>query len=129
MTFKKKTQKRMKSKLPNGLITVYKVVNKYRGSYHPLCYGGRFRVGLNTARNQDIYDVDNLWGFHSFKTKSAAKKLFRRGWITSYRELVKFQIRKTWIKEIGKETCGCICYITDRIVSPSLRDKSSVVKG
>jgi hypothetical protein len=45
----------------------------------------------------------------------------------SGRVIVKFQIRKEWIKEIGIEGNGCICYVTDRIVSPSLRDKSSIV--
>lgn len=111
------------AKLPDELITVYKAVDKDNGSYCPPVYGSRYRRGLNHAKQAQGAFGDR--GFYSFKSKKGLLGY----WLarSMFRTLVKFQIKKEWIKAIGEEQ-GAICYISDRIICPSLCDKSAIVK-
>lgn len=120
--FKPETEKKMIAKLPDGLITVYKIVRKKNSSYHPLFWGSRFRVGLNHAKACAHYS--NFRGFHVFKTQRGAMNSYT---FISRRAVVKMQIRRGWITAIGRHG-GCLGYVTDRIISPSLRDKSAIVE-
>ena len=120
--FKPEVEKKMLSKLPDGLITVYKVVRLIGSHYCTEFNHGRFRVGLNRVTSQVRLgrgDYVYFSGYHSFCTKVGVYKW--RG-----QHIVKMQIRKEWITAIGKQD-GCTVYVTDRIISPSLRDKSAVV--
>ena len=122
--FKPVVQKRMIAKLPDGLIAVYKITAKRRSRYVGPCRDTRFRVGQNKANTQEeirAWNVVYQAGYHSF----ARAKSARKWWGSSYL-LVRFHIRKEWITDIGTEV-GCIVYVTNRIISPSLRDKSAVV--
>ncbi len=121
--FKPEVEKKMIAKLPVGLITVYKVVSKDDGHYSTDIRGIRYRVGLNHANTNHRlggrnHEYDS--GYHSFVTMHGAYK-----WSGSV--YLKMQIRKEWITAIGRQA-GCIVYVTDRIISPSLRDKSAVVE-
>lgn len=125
--FKPEVEKKMIAKLPGGLITVYKITAKRRSRYIGPCRGTRFRIGLNCASTcHSITDwrdtVGYQSGYHSFTRARSARKWWGRGY-----SVIKFQIRKGWITAIGKQD-GCIVYVTDRIISPSLRDKSAIVE-
>ena len=124
---KHEVEKEKINALPDGFITVYKRVQMDNGSYVPSIRGGRFRVGLNNAKNTAITlgycGHRYLAGFHSFKTRRGVRNW---GANTRWCPHVKFQIRKEWIVAIGRQD-GCICYVTDRIVAPSLKDESAVL--
>lgn len=126
--FKPETEQKMIAKLPDGLITVYRIVRRQDSKYKAVFAGSVFKIGLNCAR---VSTSDRLGlakyepGFHSFKTVHGTDRAWFRGFIGV--QAVKYQIRKEWITAIGTEK-GCHVYVTDRIISPSLRDKSAVVE-
>ncbi len=131
--FKPEVEKKMIAELPDGLITVYRVVDKIRGRYESPYFGRKFRVGLNHAKTKirialryppgtkDTYSPR----FHSFAKMCELRRWGRLS--LRCRTYVKFQIRKEWITAIGKQN-SYLVYVTDRIISPSLRDKSAVVE-
>ncbi len=128
MRFKPEVEKKMIAKLPDGLITVYRRVKAHRGrAYRSLFFTAKqLRAGMNKAwishnigRLLYLYDS----GYHSFRVVGAAKYWHRNMHAT---QVIKFQIRKEWITAIGKQKSRVV-YVTDRIISPSLRDKSAVV--
>ena len=125
MRFEPEVEKKMIAKLPDGLITVYKVVRVKENRYKPLCFwdAANFKTGMNKAEVVKI----NSWylayfsGYHSFRAVSGRRMFDKRD------PCIKFQIRKKWIAAIGTQE-GHVVYVTDRIISPSLRDKSAVVE-
>lgn len=127
MRFKPEVEKKMIAKLPDGLITVYRIVRLEHSRYRAVFARSVFKVGLNRA----IVSISCRLGlakykpgFHSFKTVHGTDRAWFRGFIGV--RAVKYQIRKEWITAIGTEK-GCHVYVTDRIISPSLRDKKAVV--
>ena len=117
--FKPETIKKRKAALPKGLITVYKIVQRYTGRYRSIMRSFNYRKGLNVATGDSdlmLYDP----GFHSYTTERGARQSGWRGVI------VKFQIRKTWITTMGVD--HGMCYITDRIICPSVNDESAIVR-
>lgn len=128
MRFKPEVEKKMIAKLPDGLITAYRSVRKRNSYYIALWRKTRFCVGLNHAcTDQQISCGPRSYqaGYHSFVTKHGLRKYARNPFAEEV--LVTSQIRKEWITAIGKQG-GCIVYVTDRIISPSLRDKPAVVE-
>lgn len=131
MRFKPEVEKKMIAKLPDGLITVYKVVNKTGKHYRPVLFGVAFKTGVNkanTGMNIEVgrtLQVDNKYesGYHSFRAVWGSRRWAKYSW----RRRIKMKIRKKWITAIGKQG-GAVVYVTDRIISPSLRDKSAVVE-
>ena len=129
--YSKEIEKQMIARLPDGLITVYRVVKrKSTGAYHSIFYTTSFRKGMNladTSRGAGSGIGRYSAGYHSFRAKTGA---------SSYRErpelCVKFQIRKEWITAIGTQMGSGwkrsgVCYVTDRVIAPSCRDKSAIV--
>ncbi len=135
MRFKPEVEKKMIAKLPDGLITVYRMVTKHEGHYHPLFNPGRFRVGLNRANTRGSITICRGGskyhaGYQSFTTLEDLRK-WRDLRDFPERRFVKFQIRKVWITAIGRQKHlgnSLLVYVTDRIISPSLRDKSAVLE-
>lgn len=121
MRFKPEVEKKMIAKLPDGLITVYRYVDHKNGKYISPFRGCRFRVGINHANTKCVICNRYPSGYHSFKSLRGAKK----SWLHRHALLVKFQMRKGWITTVGID--DALVYVTDRIISPSLRDKSAVV--
>ena len=126
--FKPEVEKSKIAKLPNKPITVYRYVKIGPVRYRALYTKYYFKNGINVAKASKTGGQTNLRGlykpgFHSYKTRAGAK------WVNSFRgcTLIKAQIRKEWIIAIGKHN-GCIVYVTDKITSPSLRDKSAIVE-
>ncbi len=127
--FKPEVEKKMIAKLPDGLITVYRVVRLQDSRYKAVFAGSVFKVGLNHAKVSKSCRVHIPTkykpGYHSFETSRDADLAWFRSFIGV--GTIKYQIRKEWITAIGKEG-GHLVYVTDRIISPSLRDKSAVVE-
>ena len=132
MRFKSEVEKKMIAKLPDGLITVYKVVNKTGKYYYPVLFGVTFKTGMNkadTSVNIEIsrtLQVDNKYesGYHSYRALWGTQCWAKCSW----RRRVKMKIRKKWITAIGKQA-GAVVYVTNRIISPSLKDKSALVEN
>ena len=125
--FKPEVEKKMIAKLPDGLITVYRVVRRQDSRYKAVFAGSVFKVGLNHAKVSNSSQLGLAKyepGYHSFKTRHGTDCAWFRNWIGV--RPVKYQIRKEWITAIGTEK-GCHVYVTDQIISPSLRDKKAVV--
>lgn len=135
MRFKPEVEKQMIAKLPNGLITVYRMVAKHDGRYHPLFNLGRFTIGLNRANTRASITISRGGrkyhaGYHSFTSIEDLRK-WRVLENFPERRYVKFQIAKDWITAIGKQWHGqhkLLVYVTDRIISPSLRNQTAVVE-
>ena len=127
MRFKPEVEKKMIAKLPDGLITVYKAAVIKNNRIFSWLRGRRYNTGNNKAKNLSRRYELPLWygiGFHSFVTLYGIKKYLCAVATLHY---IKFQIRKEWITAIGKQG-NCIVYVTDEIISPSLRDKSAVLE-
>ncbi len=132
--FKPEVEKKMIAKLPDGLITVYRMVTRHDGRYFPLFNSGRFHVGLNHANTRTAITICRGGtkypaGYHSF-TSIKDLRNWRELEYWPERRFVKFRIRKSWITAIGKQVHlgnEMIVYVTDRIISPSLRDKTAVL--
>lgn len=127
MRFKPEVEKKMIAKLPDGLITVYKAAFIKNGRILSWLRERRYIAGEHKAKNLSAKYDNPPWygiGFHSFVTLRGIKNYLCAVDTLHY---IKFQIRKEWITAIGKQG-GCIVYVTDRIISPSLRDKSAVVE-
>ena len=125
--FTPEVEKKMIAKLPDGLITVYKAA--FIKNCHILSWlrGRRYKVGENVAKDTSgRYGIRPRYGigFHSFCTLRGLQAYLG---VCGGLLHIKFQIRKEWITAIGKQH-GHIVYVTDRIISPSLRDKSAVVE-
>ncbi len=132
MRFKPEVEKKMIAKLPDGLITVYRVIHKYRSVYKSLFWNTAFRIGVNHANTTTTIFTRGAKssyksGYHSFVTLQGVHGWWHLDSAGTTRKCVKFQIRKEWITAIGRQN-GCIVYATDRIISPSLRDKSAVLE-
>ena len=130
MRFEPEVEKKMIAELPDGLITVYKHVAKKKRAYYALRAPLRFRVGINVANTSVTLDTGKGYdsydsGYHSLKTDAIMKRYAELN--TGPEPFIKFQIRKQWITAIGKQS-RCVVYVTDRIISPSLKDKSAVVE-
>lgn len=132
MRFKPEVEKKMIAKLPDGLITVYRWVTvKTGGGYKALWTDYSFSAKLNRATRSVAsgqMELNGLYepGFHSYKSKRGAKWAGAgKNW--GRQLLIKARIRKEWIGAIGKSG-RCIVFVTDRIMSPSSRDKSAVVE-
>ena len=131
--FKPEVEKKMIAKLPDGLIAVYRVVDKLFGRYESPYFGRRFRVGLNYAKTKHriaLLHPPGTKDTYSPKFHSFVKLRDLRCWgrlSLHCRTHIKCHIRKEWITAIGKQNSYLI-YVTDRIISPSLRDKSAVVE-
>ena len=129
--FKPEVEKKMIAKLPDGLITVFRQVKRLHGRYRSVRFGSRsFRNGINRACTKTKLHAANRKGcynagYHSLKTNAYMKKYPELNTLES--PYIKFQIRKEWITAIGKQS-GYTIYVTDRIISPSLRDKSVVAE-
>ncbi len=127
MRFKPEVEKKMIAELPDGLITVYKAVFIRNGRLSSWLRQRPYSVGENKAKDlSPEYDRPPSYGigFHSFATLRGLRKYLNAA---GDLHLVRFQIRKEWITAIGKQK-KCIVYVTDRIISPSLRDKSALVE-
>ncbi len=125
--FKPEVEKKMIAKLPDGLITVYRVVRRQDSRYKAVFAGFVFKIGLNHAklsRSTRLGLAKYKPGFHSFKTVCGTDLIWFSNSIRV--QTIKYHIRKEWITAIGTEK-GYHVYVTDRIISPSLRDKSAVV--
>ncbi len=125
--FKPEVEKTMIAKLPDGLITVYKAAVVKNSHIFSWLRGRRFDTGKNKAIDLSSRNEPSPWygvGFHSFVTLYGIKKYLHAGGALHY---IKFQIRKEWITAIGKQE-NCIVYVTDRIISPSLKDKSAILE-
>ncbi len=128
MRFEPEVEQKMIAALPQGLITVFKQVRRHDGRYRPMFRGGRFRVGVNFAdTRKTCYIVKNnslgqeyQSGFHSYRDVIAMQTT------GTYRFCIKYQIFKRNITAIGMEGNNVV-YVTDQIISPSLRDESAIV--
>ena len=119
--FKPETIKKRKAALPNGYITVYKIVYKRAGCFLALVCCHTFTKGLNVASGEKHGNMRYAPGFHSYATKKGA---LNSGWAG---RVIKFQIRKSWITTMGPNYG--LCYVTDRIICPSVNDKTAVVRS
>ncbi len=124
--FSPEVEKKRIAKLPDGLITVYKAAFITDSHICSWLRERRYIVGQNEAKDlSDWHDRPPRYGigFHSFATLRGLKRYLNP---VETLHLIKFQIRKEWITAIGKQK-KCIVYVTDRIISPSLKDKKAVV--
>ena len=130
--FKPEVEKKMITALPDGLITVFRWVEiKNTGGYKALWTEYSFYAGLNRATYSRLggqKKLNGLYkaGFHSYRSKLSAKRAGPNKSACCV-VLIRAQIRKEWIGAIGKSG-RCIVYVTDRIISPSSRDKSAIVE-